>query len=43
MEPPAANTYVFDPEDPTEMARLINQDRVTTRAMGGHFLGSTIP
>ena len=43
MEPPAANTYVFDPEDPTEMARLINQDRVTTRAMGGPLSGIDDP
>ena len=29
------NTYVFDPESPAELARLINQDRITTQAMGG--------
>jgi ubiquinone/menaquinone biosynthesis C-methylase UbiE len=29
------NTYVFDPESATELARLINQDRMLTRAMGG--------
>lgn len=33
------NTYFLDPEDPTEMVRLINQDRVTTQAMGGVFAG----
>ncbi|GHP00894.1 hypothetical protein KSF_109410 [Reticulibacter mediterranei] len=34
-EPANNNTYIFDPESPTEMARLINQDRVMTQAMGG--------
>ncbi|MBA2395630.1 MAG: class I SAM-dependent methyltransferase [Ktedonobacteraceae bacterium] len=29
------NTYVFDTESPTELARLINQDQLITRAMGG--------
>src|SRR5437667_11581233 len=29
------NTYIFDPESPQELARLINQDRFTTRTMGG--------
>jgi tRNA G46 methylase TrmB len=33
------NTYVFDPESSEEMARLINQDRLLTRAMGGVFPG----
>jgi ubiquinone/menaquinone biosynthesis C-methylase UbiE len=33
------NTYIFDPESPTELARLINQDQVTTRAMGGPLVG----
>jgi ubiquinone/menaquinone biosynthesis C-methylase UbiE len=33
------NTYVLDPESPTEMARLINLDRVMTSAMGGPFSG----
>jgi SAM-dependent methyltransferase len=33
------NTYFLDPENPAEMARLINQDRVTTQAMGGVFAG----
>lgn len=39
--PPDGNTYVFDPESPTEMARLMAQDRITTRAMGGSFSGLT--
>jgi ubiquinone/menaquinone biosynthesis C-methylase UbiE len=30
-----SNTYVFDPEDATELARLIHQDRVMTQGMGG--------
>jgi SAM-dependent methyltransferase len=33
------NTYIFDSESPTELARLINQDALTTRAMGGPFSG----
>ena len=33
------NTYIFDAESPTELARLINQDALTTRAMGGLFSG----
>jgi SAM-dependent methyltransferase len=33
------NNYVFDPESPTEMARLINQGRQLTQAMGGLFAG----
>ncbi len=36
---PDGNTYIFDPESPTELARLINQDVLTTRAMGGSFSG----
>lgn len=35
------NTYVFDPEDPVELARLINVDRLVTRIMGGPLLGLT--
>jgi len=34
-DPMNHNTYVFDPESPTEMARLINQDRMLTKGMGG--------
>jgi ubiquinone/menaquinone biosynthesis C-methylase UbiE len=33
------NTYVFDSESPTELARLINQDRIVTQAMGGALSG----
>jgi hypothetical protein len=43
MEPPTFNTYVFDPESPTEMARLINQDRAVTQAMGGPLAGIANP
>src|SRR5581483_11521112 len=37
------NTYFLDSESPTEMARLINLDRITTRAMGGPLVGITNP
>lgn len=33
------NGYVFDPESAAEMARLINQERQLTQAMGGLFAG----
>ncbi len=33
------NTYVFDSEDATELARLIHLDRVTTQGMGGPLAG----
>ncbi|MBV9020386.1 MAG: methyltransferase domain-containing protein [Ktedonobacteraceae bacterium] len=33
------NTYVLNPEDATEMARLMNQDRLITKYMGGVFSG----
>lgn len=33
------NTYIINPEDATEMARLINQDHLTTRGMCGVFPG----
>ncbi len=39
--PPGENTYVFDAESPAELARLIDQDHITTRAMGGPFSGLT--
>lgn len=32
-------TYIFDPEDGAEMARLMHLDRVTTTAMGGPLAG----
>jgi SAM-dependent methyltransferase len=38
---PGENTYVFDPESPAELARLIHQDRLTTREMGGPLVGLT--
>jgi ubiquinone/menaquinone biosynthesis C-methylase UbiE len=33
------NSYVLDPENPVEMARLINLDRFTTQNMGGPLAG----
>src|SRR6266568_2421435 len=33
------NTYIFNPEDGTELARLIHQDRVITQGMGGPLTG----
>jgi ubiquinone/menaquinone biosynthesis C-methylase UbiE len=39
MESPSSHTYVFNPESPTEMARLINQDHMLTQSMGGPFSG----
>jgi trans-aconitate methyltransferase len=41
MEQAFTNTYIFDHESTTELARLINQDRVVTQAMGGSL--SAIP
>jgi ubiquinone/menaquinone biosynthesis C-methylase UbiE len=43
MEQLPTNTYVFDPESPTEMARLINQDRIVTQAMEGPLSGIADP
>jgi ubiquinone/menaquinone biosynthesis C-methylase UbiE len=43
MESSPNNTYVFDPESPTEMARLINQDRILTQSMGGALSGIADP
>lgn len=40
-EPPKSNTYVLDSESPVEMARLIDLDRITTKAMGGPLVGVT--
>lgn len=37
------NLYVFDPENPAELARLINQDRLITKAMGGPLAGLPDP
>lgn len=39
MAHPPTNTYVFDPEDATEMARLIQLDKVFTQGMGGALTG----
>lgn len=37
-DPPAQeNTYVIDAESAAEMARLMNQDRIVTKGMGGLF------
>jgi SAM-dependent methyltransferase len=33
------DTYIFDLNSPTELARLINQDRFLTQAMGGPLAG----
>ncbi len=35
------NTYLLDPESPVELARLINLDRLATKAMGGPLAGLT--
>jgi ubiquinone/menaquinone biosynthesis C-methylase UbiE len=43
MEANSHNTYVFDSESSTEMARLINQDRMMTQAMGGPLAGLDRP
>src|SRR5581483_605827 len=38
------NSYVFDLNSPAELARLINQDRFLTQAMGGPLAGlPTLP
>lgn len=43
MEASSGNTYVFDSESSLEIARLINQDRMMTQAMGGPLAGITDP
>ncbi len=43
MEANSHNSYVFDPESSAEMARLINQDRMMTQAMGGPLAGLEQP
>src|SRR5579884_910089 len=43
MEEDASNTYIFDANNPTELARLINQDRMVTKAMGGPLSGIPDP
>jgi ubiquinone/menaquinone biosynthesis C-methylase UbiE len=37
------NTYIFDPESPTEIARQIHQERYLTNVMGGPLSGITDP
>jgi len=32
--PSSNSTYIFDPESPTELARLIHQDRYLTKRHG---------
>jgi ubiquinone/menaquinone biosynthesis C-methylase UbiE len=39
----SASTYIFDVNSATELARLINQERVTTQAMGGPLAGIPDP
>jgi hypothetical protein len=34
---PKQNTYVIDPENAGELARLMHQDQMLTRGMGGLF------
>ena len=36
---PESNTYILDPESPTELGRLINLDRFITKSMGGPLAG----
>lgn len=43
MEASQENTYVLDPENPAEMARLIHQERFTTQVMGGTLVGLPDP
>src|SRR6266536_1593674 len=38
-ETPQERSYIFDRESSSEMARLVNQDRLVTRAMGGPLSG----
>jgi ubiquinone/menaquinone biosynthesis C-methylase UbiE len=40
IEAQHGDTYVLDPESPVEMARLINLDRIITKAMGGPLSGT---
>jgi len=35
FNPPDENTYVIDTENAAELARLLHQDRITTKSMGG--------
>ncbi|MGZ3621747.1 MAG: methyltransferase domain-containing protein, partial [Ktedonobacteraceae bacterium] len=36
-QPAKSNVYISDPESGAEMARLIDQDRLVTKGMGGLF------
>lgn len=35
MQEPTKHTYIADPENPAEMSRLTEQDRLVTAGMGG--------
>jgi ubiquinone/menaquinone biosynthesis C-methylase UbiE len=39
LSEPNSNGYIFDPESPVELGRLIDLDRVITQAMGGPLSG----
>ena len=39
---PGKNTYLIDTESGAEMARLLNQDRLLTKGMGGHLAGGVV-
>ncbi len=43
QDSPRNNSYMFDPESPEELARLISWDRVTTQSMGGPLVGIEKP
>ncbi len=43
IEEPGESTYIIDPESPSELARLTNQDRFITREMGGPLAGIDNP
>ncbi len=43
MESSSSHTYVLDPDNPSELARLINQDRMVTQAMSGPLSGVPDP
>lgn len=43
MEATTTNTYIFDVESAPELARLINQDRIVTRAMSSPLSGILDP
>src|SRR5438128_2447640 len=39
LSSPPESSYVFDPESPEELTRLLTMDQITTRAMGGPLAG----